>query len=341
MGGLPMESFFRYISYVDYYKNNERIKNVGFFRWKLYNGEHHIEMQLKDVSCPKENYVIKEKRTGKKFGEITIEKGIGVFTKIYPSMIASEEMYVSIFGERLYLSDVEGFVITLSGTEYLEVLVKPEIKSRIERKEYKIEENDYEERKDKVNIGKGTETKAASENILIEGLEEKYMEPLYERKIEESTWLKSEDRMEAEEDSKTISYVTIQKKEIENEKIKIIEPVHEDKWKQLCRQYPTVHPFPNQKMFISIKPEDFIILQKEYQKLVHNSFLLHGFYNYGHMILGKLTEEKEAPVYIGVPGVYYEQEKRAARMFGFIGFEGVEHPVQTGSYGYYMVEVEI
>ena len=61
-----MESFFRYISYVDYYKNEGRIKNVGFLRWKLHNGEHQIEIQLKDVTCSQGKYEIKEKNTGKK-----------------------------------------------------------------------------------------------------------------------------------------------------------------------------------------------------------------------------------------------------------------------------------
>ena len=60
-----MESFFRYVSYVDYYRNGERIKNVGFLRWKLYNGEHQIEVQIKDVNCPKGTYLIREKKTEK------------------------------------------------------------------------------------------------------------------------------------------------------------------------------------------------------------------------------------------------------------------------------------
>ena len=90
-----------------------------------------------------------------------------------------------------------------------------------------------------------------------------------------------------------------------------------------------------------IKPTDFIILQQEYQPLVHNSFLLHGYYQYGHLILGKLEEKQEAPYYVGVPGIYYEEEKKAAKMFGFIGFEGRDGIIENGSYGYYMIEVKI
>ena len=74
-----MESFFRYIAYVDYYKKGERICNVGFLRWKLYNEEHFIEIQLKDVFQQQGTFEIKEKNTGKKIGEIAIDKGIGSF----------------------------------------------------------------------------------------------------------------------------------------------------------------------------------------------------------------------------------------------------------------------
>ena len=90
---------------------------------------------------------------------------------------------------------------------------------------------------------------------------------------------------------------------------KIMEPMKEDKWEQLCKKYEVVYPFGSEQPFITIHLKDFIILQEGYQKLVHNSFLLHGYYNYGHLILGRLEEWEESPYYVGVPGVYYENEK--------------------------------
>lgn len=283
-----MESFFRYVSYIDYYRNEERIRNVGFLRWKLYSGKHQIELQLKDVPCVQGRYEVKEKNTKKVIGDVVIDKGIGILKKELPAMSATGEEYVDILGERLYLRDVEGFLIPLNSDENLFVPIR-----------------------------------LIQEKVLIDGIEEKYTEPLYIKKEQN------------EKITNTETEPTVDRR------MEIIEPIHEDKWQQLCKKYPNVHPFSNNRVFLSIKPEDFIILQQEYQKLVHNSFLLHGFYNYGHMILGKLSEEKETPIYVGVPGVYYEQEKRAAQMFGFAGFESIGHPVQSGSYGYYMIEVEI
>ncbi len=316
-----MESFFRYISYVDYYKKGERIKNVGFLRWKLHNGEHCIELQLKDIFSEQGSFDIKEQNTGKRIGEIKVDKGVGNFMKKFPAVTASGEMYIDTLDDRLYMDDVKGFVIWLNSNEYLSVPVKlgqerktkefdEIVKEDGNLKEKKNEDQKMDHPMEEPDLSNDKEiliqdTKAASENVLIEGIEEKYIDSSPAKKM------------------------------------KIIEPIHEDKWKQLCKKYPQVHPFPDKKVFLSVKPEDFIILQQGYQKLVHNSFLLHGFYNYGHMILGKLSEEDKAPIYIGVPGVYYEREKQAAQMFGFVGFESTEHPVQAGSYGYYMIEVEI
>lgn len=115
------------------------------------------------------------------------------------------------------------------------------------------------------------------------------------------------------------------------------------KWKKLKEEYPQVHPFGDDRCFISLEPGDLVILPASFQKLLNNSFLLHGFYNYRHLILGpdrELSEEGEENFYIGVPGTYFEREKMVAVMFGFEGFEG-KGSVEIGSFGYYMRKVNL
>ncbi len=137
------------------------------------------------------------------------------------------------------------------------------------------------------------------------------------------------------------------------EDIPLQKMLHEDKWTQLCTLYPVCHPFGDDEDYITIAPKDFIILRKEYQNLVSNSFLLHSFYNYHHVILGKTGGKKDEIYYIGVPGAYFERDKRVAVMFGFEGFalsargngeRGTPEKksgVETGAFGYYMRKVEI
>lgn len=114
--------------------------------------------------------------------------------------------------------------------------------------------------------------------------------------------------------------------------------IKEDKWEQLLHTYEVIHPYGDERAYVRLEPKDFVIMQAKYQHLVNNSFLLHGFYNYRYLILGK---EKEDLFYLGVPGVYYDREKMVALMFGFEAFEcegGKAHP---GGFGYYLRRVEL
>lgn len=117
----------------------------------------------------------------------------------------------------------------------------------------------------------------------------------------------------------------------------------DDKWEQILSSYPKIHPFGDQRTFISMELKDFVILRAGYQKLLNNSFLLHGFYNYHHLILGpdmELGNRESDCFYVGVPGTYFEREKMVAVMFGFEGFE-CAGPVEIGKFGYYLRRVEL
>lgn len=110
----------------------------------------------------------------------------------------------------------------------------------------------------------------------------------------------------------------------------------EDKWEQILDSYEKIHPYGDERVYVKLEPKDFIILQSKYQHLVNNSFLLHGFYNYRYVILGK-----EQDYYLGVPGVFYEREKMVALMFGFEAFECPGGTARAGEFGYYLRKVEL
>ena len=61
------------------------------------------------------------------------------------------------------------------------------------------------------------------------------------------------------------------------------------------------------------------LIRREWQ-LANNSFLMHGYYNYHHLAFLQEGEN----LYLGVPGVYSEKERRAAQAFGFPGFVNYE-----------------
>ncbi len=160
--------------------------------------------------------------------------------------------------------------------------------------------------------------------------------------------------------------------------VRMEEMILNNKWEQLRQMYPVIHPYEDEREYISIEPKDFVIMTGDYQHLANNSFLLHGFYNYRHIVLGRepvgeetveaaeadknrawnerqrterdtgtremngiRNEDTMGDFYLGVPGVYYEREKMVALMFGFEAFECSGGKAESGKFGYYLRRVKI
>ncbi len=189
---------------------------------------------------------------------------------------------------------------------------------------------------------------ANNKKVLVEEIENVYLEISDEILVGTGQgWRKEEEYVrKADIEKNNTAKEKIERgyqEKINVEKVNVEMQVLPDKWEQLKKQYKNVHPFGDERTFIGIELSDFVILREEYQKLVHNSFLLHGFYNYRHLILGRdcrIGDGRKKGFYLGVPGTFYEREKMVAVMFGFEGFE-CDGPVEIGKFGYYMRRVEI
>lgn len=65
-----------------------------------------------------------------------------------------------------------------------------------------------------------------------------------------------------------------------------------------------------------IQRSDLSVLPRRAWNLANNSFLMHGYHNYNHLLL----VEEDGHFWLGVPGVYAPREARAAELFGFPQF---------------------
>ena len=115
----------------------------------------------------------------------------------------------------------------------------------------------------------------------------------------------------------------------------------EDKWEQLWGIYPHIKPFRDKREYLSIRPADFVLLSADSYRAVNNSFLLHGFHNYQHLILARNVKKGQVSYFVGTPGNFFLREKQVAIMFGFTGFECAKDPAGEGDFGYYLMEVQI
>lgn len=315
----------RKIKYLDYIENGQRLRNGGFVKFEVRDDKCCITLQVSGLRTMEHHcckvYLISAQK--KEFlCEIPLQQGKG--------NVQSCVMRRNLCGGIAY-EQLESVQIPISPGRELRCTIA---ERRVES-ESVIREETREEMKPELTKEIQQETK--HEEKQKEKQEEK-QEPITENTIEIKSELKSENiKME-----NTTTEDIKEEREIEK---KAEQPVQrnllEDKWEQITAIYPHIRPFRDEREYLSVGPGDFVILSQKYYRLVNNSFLLHGFYNYKHLILTCMEVKGEKCYYIGVPGNFYEREKQVALMFGFESFECREEPAGMGDFGYYMMRVEI
>ena len=132
------------------------------------------------------------------------------------------------------------------------------------------------------------------------------------------------------------------------EELERMEKAEKDKnqiWEQMARNYIKVLAFEydNGCEILSIKPQDIGLLPRDIWVYGNNSFLLHGYYNYRHLILARLNNPQGNPRFLlGVPGHYFSNEKNMASMFGFPHFVlAKKQPEEDGRFGYWYTDIRL
>lgn len=158
-----------------------------------------------------------------------------------------------------------------------------------------------------------------------------------------------DDKLTVEEESKESEVMgqnIEEKNEEEEEEEEIIqveiEEAHDEayEYRKIFANRPNMYPFEDDEMeaCVQISPADFSDFPKGFWKLGSNSFLLQGYYNYRHLILGRVGNT----IYVGIPGQYHRRDKYLAEMFGFGKFKGIYRRQQKlGDFGYWMMQIEI
>ena len=92
---------------------------------------------------------------------------------------------------------------------------------------------------------------------------------------------------------------------------------------------------------VEVTPELLKQLPIEDDAVVNNSFLVHGYYNFKHILFGKVCEnDNNTRYFIGVPGMYCNRERFMASMFGFCNFKKSHRSDYANPYfGYWYQEI--
>ena len=133
----------------------------------------------------------------------------------------------------------------------------------------------------------------------------------------ESKSIKSIDEKEAEVETQFGDDEETENLEEEQPEKKEQETVEESSEKKDLRKDDRDIDLQNfRRQIMKIQRGEISILPRCEWKLANNNFLLHGYYNYRHLVL--IDEGNHLK--LGVPGIYHEREARAAATFGFPEF---------------------
>ncbi len=105
---------------------------------------------------------------------------------------------------------------------------------------------------------------------------------------------------------------------------------------------PPMYPFEDGEFEkgVRLEPQDIGMLPRNVWKLAGNSFLLHAFYTYHHLLFMRKRQKEGTVCYLMLPGVYDKREQRMAQMFGFSNFRPVKcQQLEAGVFGYWYMEV--
>ena len=113
---------------------------------------------------------------------------------------------------------------------------------------------------------------------------------------------------------------------------------------KIFNSFPRIYPFEDNeiKRCVKIEPKDIGTLPASTWILSNNSFLLHGYYCYHHLIFAEITDRYGCRYIIVVPGIYHNRERFMARMFGFENFKSIrKRELRQGDFGYWYQEVRL
>lgn len=113
---------------------------------------------------------------------------------------------------------------------------------------------------------------------------------------------------------------------------------------QIFANYPHMFPFEDDEVAecVRMEPQDIGVFPIEVWALANNSFLLHGYYSYRHLIFARKNGENGEEYILGIPGIYHNREKFMAKMFGFEAFKPIKKDQQkTGEFGYWYRKIMV
>lgn len=346
--GFVMNEYKRFVSYIYAYPGGVKEKNVGFSKVEVRQGQFKLGVTLRGVYTDTPEiftvYMLvnrNEKEPGKytlvPLGNCMVKNGMAQYNDIFNAANINMTGYE--------FSDICGIAVANVNNRYYMMFtmwedydVNPSL----------VEITDKNYRKPEKEETPVAETEVHEEESSIEETSAKEEEPT----VEETSVQGGEPTVvetAGHEDAKDVSVVE-DVKATENAKQYLepdlepdLEPEELTGVERLFTKCDSIDAFPDDVYYdcIEVSPEMLknVLLPDEISP--NNSFLLHGYYNFRHLLFGRVQENANNTKYfIGVPGMYCNRERYMASIFGFRNFKKSHRADFMNPYfGYWIMEI--
>ena len=113
-------------------------------------------------------------------------------------------------------------------------------------------------------------------------------------------------------------------------------------WELLSRDKEKLFIFADDELYdvVEINPDDIDKMPNTNWHLKNNSFVNHGYFNFRHLIAGKMHTGDGDAFFMGVPGIYSRRERAVAGMYGFNRFKfSMRSDMRLNQFGYWYREI--
>ena len=376
-----MSDYKRLVSYIYSYPGGVRDKNVGFAKAEVRGGQFKLSVSLKGVyTDAPENFGIylmveRDPESEGRFmllllGNVIVNGGMGQ----YADLLNPENIRQSGYS----FSDISGIAVARQDNRYYMMFSLWEDCSVAPEKVY-FAPQDYKRppagSSDENNIEMPQEPaeSAAETPEAGEQPEDQQQESTAQRQMQSEDVQSNEQAESAQqEEDKALSdipafarreYAQTEKKgttplELAAASAEAVRALKEEKVKEKANTATAVSDLGFEKLFenadfinafdddyyydcVEVSPEVLKSLPIEDEAITNNSFLLHGYYNFKHLLFGRVCpNENHTKYFIGVPGMYCNRERFMASMFGFNNFKKSHRSDYSNPYfGYWYQEI--
>jgi hypothetical protein len=312
-----MPGYRRFVTYLFRYEMGKKGENCGFAKVEVRQGRCRIELQIKGYPDQVLTaYLLvgtDEIPKGIPIGELVIKNGVGSSVFI---------VEVEAVGNTSYsMDDMRGLYLSGSTDQFIASQWDD-----VERNwaNFTLYEEEPKE-------------EGAEKRMEKEDSDETYQDLEKEERDKDKVKNQEKEGGVGEEESSGQELHATQTGAVALEQPYLLADAWEENWQRFTAMHPVFCPFDEDDGVFGVKMElrDFKILPKEHWNLANNSFLLHGYFNYHYVLFGYMEGEQKR-WFVGIPGIFQNQEQLLAGIFGFPEFRTKQLTRQkTGEFGYW------